>query len=151
MRTVVAASRRLRPEPCGMIEILADVASFAPALCLAGGILSERVSRARGLIVFAGDPVGYELLARTPRAQVIACAFRFLEHVDVQACTGRGVWVTVVPRHVSDPLEAELCAARNVIDVLNGDEPRHAVNLPRRIASLPLSARSAAAPSARAA
>jgi D-isomer specific 2-hydroxyacid dehydrogenase, catalytic domain len=151
MRTVVAASRRLRPEPRGLIEILADVATFAPAVCLAGGIPPERVGRARGLIVFGGDPVGHELLARTPRVQVIACAFRYLEHVDVQACTRRGVWVTVVPQHVCDHLEAELCAARNVIDVLNGDEPRHAVNLPRRLASLPLSAGSAAAPSARAA
>jgi lactate dehydrogenase-like 2-hydroxyacid dehydrogenase len=67
------------------------------------------------------------LLRDFPRLRVIACTFRLPEHIDVAACTRRGVWVTSVATRWPGT-EAEIEAARNILDVFSGDTPRGAMN-----------------------
>jgi hypothetical protein len=49
------------------------------------------------------------------------------EHIDVAACTRRGVWVTNVATKWPGT-QAEIEAARNILDVFGGDIPRGAMN-----------------------
>lgn len=67
------------------------------------------------------------LLRDCRRLRVVACAFRIPEHIDIAACTRRGIWVTNVMTQLFGA-EAELEAALNILDVLSGDTPRGALN-----------------------
>jgi len=82
---------------------------------------------ADALLVAIPERIDDALLRDYRRLRVVACAFRIPEHVDIAACTRRGVWVTNVM--MRDPgAEAEIEAARNILDVLAGDAPRGALN-----------------------
>jgi len=61
-------------------------------------------------MVFMSDRVDARLLARFPRLKIVAGAFKGVDNVDVDACTARGVWVTVVPDALTAPT-AELALA----------------------------------------
>ena len=76
---------------------------------------------------FACQLIDDLLLRDFPRLRVIACTFRLPEHIDVAACTRRGVWVTSVATRWPGT-EAEIEAARNILDVFSGDTPRGAMN-----------------------
>src|SRR5215475_2404367 len=65
---------------------------------------------AQGLLVFMPDMIDEALLAACPQLKVIAAALKGYDHIDVAACTRRGVWVTVVPDLLSQPT-AELALA----------------------------------------
>ncbi|HEY6274146.1 MAG TPA: phosphonate dehydrogenase [Terriglobales bacterium] len=62
------------------------------------------------LMVFMPDKIDEPLLAQCPRLKVIAGAFKGYDNIDVEACTRRGVWVTIVPDLLSQPT-AELALA----------------------------------------
>ena len=82
---------------------------------------------ADALLVATPEHIDGALLRDYRRLRVVACAFRIPEHVDIAACTRRGIWVTnVMMWHPC--AEAELEAARNILDVLGGDTPRGALN-----------------------
>lgn len=59
--------------------------------------------------------------------RIVACAFAEPEQIDVESCTLRGVWVATTLSNQGG-IEAQLEAARNVLDVMSGDVPRGAVN-----------------------
>ena len=82
---------------------------------------------ADALLVATPERIDDALLRDCRRLRVVACAFRIPQHVDIAACTRRGIWVTnVMMRHPG--AEAELEAARNILDVLASDAPRGALN-----------------------
>ena len=74
---------------------------------------------AHALLAFMPDRVGDEMLERCPDLGIVACALKGYDNFDVEACTRRGVWVTVVPDLLTIPT-AELAVgllialARNV-------------------------------------
>lgn len=59
--------------------------------------LAARAACARALLVFMPDRVDAGLLACCPELRIVAGVFKGADNVDVEACTARGVWVTVVP------------------------------------------------------
>ena len=75
--------------------------------------------RAHALLAFMPDRVDDEMLERFPDLGIVACALKGYDNFDVEACTRRGVWVTVVPDLLTIPT-AELAIgllialARNV-------------------------------------
>ena len=73
----------------------------------------EVLARARaadGLMTFMPDRVDEDFLAACPRLRVVACALKGFDNFDVDACTRRGVWLTVVPDLLTVPT-AELAIA----------------------------------------
>jgi phosphonate dehydrogenase len=83
----------------------------------------ERAAEAEAMMAFMTDAVDEDFLAACPRLRVVGCALKGYDNFDVEACTRRGVWVTIVPDLLTDPT-AELTVglmiglARNV---LSGD------------------------------
>ncbi len=59
--------------------------------------LAGRAARANALLVFMPDRVDGALLDACAELRIVAGAFKGADNVDVEACTARGVWVTVVP------------------------------------------------------
>lgn len=96
----------------------------------------ELLRRARGidaLMVFKGDHIDEDFLFQRPRLRIIAAAMQDYNDFDVEAMAHRGVWFANVPdlHGVLAPAEArqraELAAAANIVDALQGRAPRNAV------------------------
>ena len=131
MKPKALVTRRIQPCTRDLLAVRASVTTHADWTPISRPALATGARDAHALLVFPADRIDEQLLELAPRLQVVACAFRVPEDIDVAACTRRGIWVTNVPhtRFISGhEFEYELEAARNVLDVLNGDVPRGAVN-----------------------
>jgi phosphonate dehydrogenase len=65
--------------------------------------LLARAETADALMVFMPDQVDAHFLQRCPRLRIIACALKGYDNIDIEACTRRGVWASVVPDLLSVP------------------------------------------------
>ncbi len=83
--------------------------------------LLRRAKDATALLAFMTDRVDDAFLAQCPKLRIIACALKGADNFDVDACTRRGVMVTIVPELLTAPA-AELAVglmislARNIIE-----------------------------------
>ena len=119
-----------RPVAPAAIELLTSVCDILPRVDISGGRrgdFSLVANCAHALQLATPERVDDDLLRAFPQLRVIACTFRLPEHIDVAACTRRGIWVTSVATRRAGA-EAEIEAARNILDVLGGDIPRGAIN-----------------------
>jgi phosphonate dehydrogenase len=88
--------KQLLLEQC---EVIAnnEVETWLPAKLL------ELSRDADALLAFMPDKIDEPFLAACPRLKVIAAALKGYDNIDVDACTRRGIWVTVVPDLLSQP------------------------------------------------
>ncbi len=113
-----------------VIDLLCSVCDVTPGFSLDHASRQEWAlhgGRAQALLVATPERIDDALLLNCRRLLVVACAFRIPEHVDIAACKRRGIWVTTVMTD-RPGRDAQLEAARNILDVLGGDTPRGAVN-----------------------
>jgi phosphonate dehydrogenase len=79
----------------------------------------ENARDADALMVFMPDSFDDEFLAGCARLKIVAAALKGFDNFDVEACTRRGIWFTIVPDLLTEPT-AELALglmiglARNV-------------------------------------
>ncbi len=111
-------------------ELLTSICELLPVLSLSDHPRQEIVvpgGCAQALLAVTPLHIDDAMLRYCRKLRVIACAFRIPEHIDVTACTRRGIWVTTVLTNCMGR-EAEIEAARNILDVMSGDTPRGALN-----------------------
>jgi phosphonate dehydrogenase len=72
--------------------------------------VAELAASADGLITCMADTVDDAFLARCPRLRVISATLKGHDNFDVDACTRRGVWLTILPGLLTVPT-AELAVA----------------------------------------
>jgi len=82
--------------------------------------LRERARDAQGLLAFMTDGVDEAFLTACPRLRVVACALKGYDNFDAEACTRRGIWLTIVPDLLTEPtaelaIALLLALARNVL------------------------------------
>ncbi|MEE9251386.1 MAG: NAD(P)-dependent oxidoreductase, partial [Alphaproteobacteria bacterium] len=65
--------------------------------------LLRRAKDATALLAFMTDRVDDAFLAQCPKLRIIACALKGADNFDVDACTRRGVMVTIVPDLLTAP------------------------------------------------
>ncbi len=65
--------------------------------------LLRRAKDADALIAFMTERVDESFLRQCPRLRIIACALKGSDNFDVAACTGHGVWVTIVQDLLTAP------------------------------------------------
>jgi phosphonate dehydrogenase len=65
--------------------------------------LAELARTADALLVFMPDKIDDAFLEQCPRLKIVAAALKGYDNIDVDACTQRGVWVTIVPDLLSSP------------------------------------------------
>lgn len=63
----------------------------------------ERCADADASIVFMPDLVDRAFLERCPDLKIISAALKGYDNIDVEACTERGIWVSIVPDHLTAP------------------------------------------------
>lgn len=82
--------------------------------------LMERSTNADAVMAFMTERIDEELLEACPKLRIIAGALKGYNNMDVDACTRRGIYVTVVPDLLTEPT-AELtvglmiAVARNML------------------------------------
>ena len=119
-----------RPVAGAAVEMLMTVCEVLPRIAVAERRRPDnRLIAANTQAILLGTPDRFDtiVLRDFPLLRVIACTFRLPEHIDLAACTQRGIWVTNVTSHWF-ARDAEIEAARNILDVLGGDPPRCAIN-----------------------
>lgn len=119
-----------RPVAPAAVELLSSVCDILPRIALAErrrGNFFMVAACTEALLLATPERVDDQLLRDFPRLRALACTFRLPEHIDVAACTRRGVWVTNVATQWPG-CDAEIEAARNILDVFGGDIPRGAMN-----------------------
>ncbi len=83
----------------------------------------NRSKDAQGLMVFMPDHIDRQFLEACPQLKVIAGALRGYDNFDVEACTKRNIWFTIVPDLLATPT-AELTIGLLIIlarRMLEGD------------------------------
>ena len=63
----------------------------------------RRCQGAQGLMVFMPDSLDAAFLEVCPDLRIVAAALKGYDNFDVEACTRRGVWFTIVPDLLSEP------------------------------------------------
>jgi len=127
MKPNVILSHYALPEAINLLCSVCDVTAVRARSLSARADLMLLARHAHALMVVSPARIDEALLSGCRKLRIVACAFRLPEHIDVAACTRRGIWVSnVVAR--SSGLDAELEAARNILDVMGGDTPRSALN-----------------------
>jgi phosphonate dehydrogenase len=67
------------------------------------GELSGALAAAAAAMVFMPDRVNNDFLTAAPRLSIVAAALKGYDNIDVDACTRRGVWVSIVPDLLTVP------------------------------------------------
>lgn len=83
-----------------------------------------RGGEAAGLLAFMTDWVDADFLDAMPSLQIVACALKGYDNFDVEACTQRGIWLTIVPDLLTVPT-AELTVGHIIAlarNTLSGDD-----------------------------
>ena len=65
--------------------------------------VAERCQNAAGLMAFMTDKIDASFLAACPDLRVIGAALKGHDNIDIEAATGAGVWVTIVPDLLTVP------------------------------------------------
>jgi len=119
----IVVSNWVHPEVIELLTRFGRVIPNETRECLSAEELVHRCRNADGLMAFMPERIDDAFLAQCPHLRVVACALKGYDNFDVEACTRRGVWLTVVPDLLTAPT-AELtiglmiALARNV---LSGD------------------------------
>ncbi len=127
MNPLVVVTHRIHADAIELLSSLCDVALVTTRTAYARQDLQELARNARAVLAATPERIDDSLLAGCNGLRIVACTFRIPEHIDMGACTRRGIWVTNVMAHWLGK-EAEIEAARNILDVLSGDTPRGALN-----------------------
>jgi phosphonate dehydrogenase len=65
--------------------------------------LLAHAASADALIAFMPDRIDDGLLAACPRLRIVAAALKGYDNIDLDACTRRGVWLTIAPDLLTEP------------------------------------------------
>ena len=127
MKPLVVLTQRVHTDAVELLLTVCDVALADMRSVYARHTLRDLTRHAHAVLAASPERFDETLLAGCHQLRVLACTFRIPEHIDIAACTRRGVWVTnVMSRWLGK--DAEIEAARNILDVISGDTPRGAIN-----------------------
>lgn len=99
----VVISSWVHPDVKALLDESCTVVPNDTRQALAPEELRERCRDAHGLMAFMPERVDDAFLAACPDLRVVACALKGYDNFDVDACTRRGVWLTIVPDLLTAP------------------------------------------------
>jgi len=98
----IVTTHRVFPETLAMLGKVGEVRS-PTAERFTKAELAAHLATARAAMIFMPDRVDSEFLDLAPEISVISAALKGYDNVDVEACTSRGIWVNIVPDHLTAP------------------------------------------------
>lgn len=98
----ILVTHRIFPETATLLNAAGEV--HAPqAECFAKDELTAQLAGASAAMVFMPDLVDDGFIEAAPKLNVIAAALKGYDNIDVEACTARGIWVSIVPDLLTAP------------------------------------------------
>lgn len=102
MKQKVVVTHRVFPETETMLDTVGDLqAPLGESFDNDG--LKAALASARAAMVFMPDRVDERFLAAAPRLSLVAAALKGFDNIDIDACTDRGIWVSIVPDLLTAP------------------------------------------------
>jgi phosphonate dehydrogenase len=99
----VVISSRAFPETLEMFPEHFEIVANQTGDALLPSELAARCADADALMAFMPDTVDAAFLDACPRLKIVGCALKGFDNFDVEACTARNVWVSIVPDLLTDP------------------------------------------------
>lgn len=97
MRPKVCVTRSMPEEGVQLLRDYCDVVVGPEDRPFSTQGLIDAARHAHALVCFPSDRIDEVILAGCPQVQVVASFGKGYDNIDVEACTARGVWVTVSP------------------------------------------------------
>ncbi len=123
VRPKVVVTQRIHPEAAALLETECRLTvNHGPGSWTREELLAH-CRDGEGLMVFMPDCLDAAFLDECPRLRVVAAALKGFDNFDVEACTQRGIWFSIVPDLLTEPT-AELALALMLglgRNVLSGD------------------------------
>lgn len=98
----VFATKPLFPSVCALLEQHVDAEYWTRPDRISRDELFRHVSQKEGLICLPTETIDSELLDAAPKLRIVATASVGYDHIDLAACTKRGVVVSNTPGVLTD-------------------------------------------------
>ncbi|HKQ87531.1 MAG TPA: D-glycerate dehydrogenase [Candidatus Acidoferrales bacterium] len=98
----VFATKRLFPSVCALLEQHVDAEYWTESERISRDELLRHVSQKDGMICLPTEKIDIELLEAAPKLRMVATASVGYDHIDLAACTKRGVTVSNTPGVLTD-------------------------------------------------
>jgi glyoxylate reductase len=98
----VFATKPLFPSVCAVLNRKVDAGYWTESERITRDELFRHVAQNEGLICLPTDKIDVELLNAAPKLRIVATVSVGYDHIDVEACTKRGVVVTNTPGVLTD-------------------------------------------------
>ncbi len=99
----VVITHWVHPEVIAFLSQSCEVIQNTTRKTLLREEILERAGDAHAIMVFMPDFVDEDFLHNCPKLKIIASALKGYDNFDVDACTRRGVWFTIVPDLLTTP------------------------------------------------
>jgi phosphonate dehydrogenase len=99
----VVLSSWVHAEVIHLLEPSCEVVSNETRKALERKELLSRCRDAFGLMAFMSERIDDSFLSECPNLQIVACALKGYDNFDVEACTRRKVWLTIIPDLLTAP------------------------------------------------
>ncbi|MCL5023526.1 MAG: phosphonate dehydrogenase [Nitrospirae bacterium] len=99
----VVVTHWVHPE---VIDLLGKTCEVVPNLSrdsLSRQEVLKRTEKAEAILVFMPDTIDEDFLDACPALKVVSAALKGYDNFDVEACTRRGIWFTIVPDLLTVP------------------------------------------------
>ncbi|NEV64071.1 phosphonate dehydrogenase [Thiorhodococcus minor] len=99
----VLVTQWVHPEVTDLLERDCEVIANPNRVPWLPSEVRERARDVDAIMVFMPDRIDAEFLDDCPRLRVVGAALKGYDNLDVDACTARGVWLTIVPDLLTVP------------------------------------------------
>jgi phosphonate dehydrogenase len=110
MKSRVAVTHWVHDEVLELLGSTCEVVQNRTRLTLPRQAVIEMSKEAQAIMVFMPDSIDEEFLTACPHLKIVAAALKGFDNFDVEACTRRGIWFSIVPDLLTVPT-AELALA----------------------------------------
>jgi phosphonate dehydrogenase len=103
MKPRVVITNRVHQEVVDFLNCSCEVILNQTRETLPKKEILKRAEKAQAIMVFMPDSIDDDFLAWCPKLRIIAAALKGYDNFDVESCTRRGVWFTIVPDGLTVP------------------------------------------------
>lgn len=103
MKPKVVLTHWVHPEIIGLLQTVADVVPNTTRDTLPRAEVLQRAQDADALMAFMPDSIDTAFLDACPKLKIVGAALKGYDNFDVDACTRRGVWFSIVPDLLTIP------------------------------------------------
>lgn len=103
MKPKIVLTHWVHPQVLALLAQTGEVVANATRETLPSAEVLRRAQDADAVMTFMPDSVDESFLRSCPRLKVIGCALKGYDNYDVEACTRRDVWLTIVPDLLTVP------------------------------------------------